>query len=289
MAGMVYFGNSRKQLWVKAPQSGMDATPKGYASKVDFLNGGTSIRRSNYTHREFAMSWTGEMNGTDASQDLSVFKDFYDGIYGPGPFYWLDPYAMDKNALPPHWAAPMLGGLDWPKMDDVLPSSFIEATYDNNFPYKYASYVSTGNYESTRKATIIIPEGYTLHFGWHSTVLGQANGIQVKKFNRATGASTSVMPASILAGNTAQTNTQVDGNTYSRVEISIKTVGAATVNIVAMFAVVLADGIGTPIGKFISGRGTHALEFVEPPTMSYISSKINGGMIEMSATLVEAI
>jgi hypothetical protein len=295
MAQTAYFGNVNKAMWVKAPQSGMTAAPVGYSSQLNFLNGGSSVRRSNGTHREFSMSWSGQMNGTDTTEDLQVIKDFYDGIYGLGPFYWSDPYSMSSNVLPPHYAAPMLDELDWPNLSATITPTFTANTYSNNYPIKRAVYSLPASHADTRKLTILVPSTHTLHFGWHSTSAGvtaaTAAGIRIVPYNLSGVAQTAVNPASLLAGGTARTNQTFAGSSVSRVEIFLANGVASTsvANLVAMIAQVLPTGTSVASGGFISGRGTTKLEFAGPPTINYISSAINNGYIEMSANFVEVV
>jgi hypothetical protein len=296
MAQTAYFGNTSYAAFVKTPQSGMSANPVGYSSQLSFLNGGSSVRRSNATHREFNMSWNGQVNGTDSTQNLQIIKDFYDGLYGLGPFYWLDPFAMASNVLPPHYAAPMLSELDWPSLSSTITPTFSAGSYSNGYPIRRALYALPANHADTKKLTILIPPGFTLHFGWHSNSSGQSSssttGIRIIPYNLSGVAQTAINPSSLLAGGTTRTNNTFGGNTYSRVEIFLAN-GASgvpgTLVLVGMIAQVLPTGTSVATGGFISGRGTTKLEFLEAPTINYISSAINNGFIEMSANFVEVV
>jgi hypothetical protein len=295
MAQTAYFGNATYAAFVKAPLSGMSANPTGYSNQMNFLNGGSSVRRSNRTHREFNMSWNGQVNGTDQTENLQIVKDFYDGIYGNGPFYWLDPYSMASNVLPPHYAAPMLDELDWPNISETITPTFVAGTYANGYPIKRAVWSLPAGHADARKLTILIPPGFALHFGWHATAAGvtasTAAGIRIVPYNLSGVAQTTVNPSSILAGGTSRTNNTFGGNTFSRVEIFLANGAASTssANIVAMIAQILPTGTTVATGGFISGRGTAKLEFAGPPTINYISSAINSGYIEMSANFVEVV
>lgn len=293
MAKTVYFGNATHAAFIKAPQSGMDASPTGYASRISFLNGGSSVRRSNQTARQFNMSWSGQMNGSDSSEDLQVIKDFYDGLYGVGPFYWCDPYAMGSNLLAPNWAAPRLGELDWASLSATVTPTFTAAAYANGFPSTYATYALPGNHADALSYTLIIPAGYTLHFGWHSTSAGvsaaSAAGIRITPYDSSGTAGTVINPNSLLAGGTTRTNVTVSGDSYSSVKIRLAngSGSSSSVNVVGMIAQLLPDGASVATGGFISGRGSGAIEFTEAPKMTYISSAINNGFFEMSASFIE--
>lgn len=288
MSSQVYFGNATKQLWIKAPASGMSADVQGWSAETTLLNGMTSIRRSNAGHRRFSPSWIGPVNATDLSESLNTIKDFADGLYGDGPFYWVDPYAAKTNILPENWAAPMLTQKDWPSIVSGIVPTFTEASVANNFPIKYASYVTTDGYESTKKLTLIIPTGYKLSFGWHGPSAGSSTGVRILPYKRSNGiADPALNPAKITAGSANRVNTNISGTTYSRVEIFIATTSASTVNITGMIAQIIPDAESVINGGFISGRGTSAIEFNTRPKIEYYSANINNGQVGMSVEWVE--
>lgn len=293
MAGQVYFGSGAYQTWIDAPQTGMNADANGSSSTFSFLNGRSYVKRALASSRSFSMNWLGSINGTTVQNSLKTIKNFYDGLYGSGPFYWLDPFAMSSNILPPHWAAPMLGENDWPDLvSDVIPS-FTAASYANDYPIKYATYSLSASYVGSRKLTIIIPDGYTFNFGWHSTAAGivssSAAGVRVRAYNRSTGATADSSPASLLAGGTTRTNFTVYGATYSKVEIFLANGSGSTssVNLVAMIAQVLPTGASVASGGFIAGGGTTAIEFTSAPSIEYYTTAISNGQVGMSANFLE--
>lgn len=288
MAGQVYFGNATKQLWIKSPNSGMQASEQGWTAETPLLNGRTFIKRSKAGHRRFSPSWVGPMNAPILSDSLNVIKDFADGLYGNGPYYWVDPYAAKMNVLPPHWAAPMLTEKDWPNIASGLTPTFTSHTVANDYPIKYATYTTTDAYESTTKLTLIIPTGYKLSFGWHGPSAGDSTGVRILPYKRSNGlADPALNPAKINAGSANRVNTNISGTTYSRVEIFIATDDASIVNVTAMIAQILPDTESVTNGGFISGRGTTSLEFLNRPQIEYYSANINNGQIGMSAEWIE--
>lgn len=287
MAGQVYFGTVDKQMWIKAPSSGMKANNIGWSSESLLLDGRTFVKRSGGSHRQYDSSWIGSLNSSEATS-LQHIVNFADGLYGDGPFYYLDPFAVNQNVLPPNWAAPMLAQNDWLKLTDEIEPTFTAASVANDYPMKYATYATADNFVSERKLTLIIPSGYKLHFGWHGPATGATTGIRIVPYLRSSGeAATALNPAKITAGGTVRTNTNISGTTYSRVEIFLATTTASTVNITGMIAQVLPEASAVASGGFIAGKGTAALNFVQKPTVELYSSAINNGQIGMSATWVE--
>lgn len=287
MAGQVYFGTADKQMWIKAPASGMKANNVGWATESQLLDGRAFVKRSSGSHKRYESSWNGSLNSDDDSS-LQHIVNFADGLYGNGPFYYLDPFTVNQNVLPPNWAAPMLAEGDWLRLTDDIQPTFTKADINNHFPVKYATYVTSTAYESERKLTVIIPTGYKLHFGWHGPVAGSNTGIRIVPYLRSTGAAASAAnPVKIPAGGTTRTNANFSGTTYSHVEIFFATAAAATVNITAMIAQVLPDASSVATGGFIAGKGTTALEFAQKPIIDYYSSAINEGQIGMSVAWVE--
>jgi hypothetical protein len=287
MAGLVYFGTGDKQSWIKAPSSGMRANTQGWAVDNQLLNGRAFIKRSAASHRRFEASWVGSYSSNEEAS-LQNILNYATGLYGDGPFYFVDPFAANQNVMPPHWAAPMLTVTDWPSLAKGLPVSFNISAINNSFPMKYASYTTTDAYESTNKLTLIIPTGYKLAFGWHGPATGSTTGVRIVPYLRSSGlADTAVNPTKITAGGTVRTNTTISGTTYSKVEIFLATTTASTLNITAMMAQIIPTASSVASGSFIAGKGTTGMEFLQTPTIEYMSSAINSGQIGMAATWVE--
>jgi len=288
MAGTVYFGNKDTQAWIKAPASGMKASSVSWSAETQLLNGRASVRRSGASHRRFEPSWRGSMNSADDAS-LQKIRNFAIGLYGNGPFYFLDPFALNQNILPEHWSAPMLGDKDWPQLDDDVTVTYHSATVANDYPSSYAKFsITTDLYESQKRQIVIIPEGYKLHFGWHGPAASGSLGVRIVPHLRSTGeAATAINPTRLNAGGTRRTNVSVNGNTYSYVEIFLALDEFADVDITAMIAQVLPEDQVPETGGFIVGKGTSGLEFLSAPDIDYYSSEINDGQIGMAAVWVE--
>lgn len=287
----VYFGNKQNQVWINAPQSGLEAGSQGFSAEQQLANGRSYVKRSRASHRRFSPSWIGSMNDSTLENSLQTVKDFADGIYGDGPFYWVDPYAQTSNMLPPHWAAPALTEKDWPAIWDFDPTDF-SATDANNlsYPAKGVHYdiSDTDAAASTRKLTIIVPEGYTLHFGWHGEVTTGTAGIKIDRYLRSTGLVESATPAALSVTSSNRTNLAISGSKYSFVEIYIyKASGAVDFSIAGMIAQIRKDGEVMESGPFLSGRGTTGIEFGGQVSIEYYSAAINNGQIGMSTQWIE--
>jgi hypothetical protein len=305
MSGKVYFGNQNYQTWIKAPLTGMSAAPVGFVEKLDFLNGGSSIRKSAGSHREFAMSWSGSMNDPGNINDLSVIKDFADGIYGDGPFHWVDPFAMSSNLFAPAWAAPALSiGTGWYAIcpDDVgvqkskVLTSTLSANIGNNtqgYPLYTAKYDTPGSPTlESDKFTFYIPEGYTLAIGIHG-YHGATGKAFTKGYKNGTAATAQELTM-LRVDTTTRCNKFIPHSTADKVEFYLAKVSSSpcTFYISGIIAQLIPDPAGTlaaaPLGKFISGRGTQQLSF-SSMEINYASANINNGQIEMNATLVEVV
>jgi hypothetical protein len=294
----VYFGNSTHQAWIKAPQTGVRATNQGWSAETQLLSGRTHIRRSDASHKRFTMNWLGSMNDTENS--LMIVKDFADGLYGPGPFFWNDPYTLTSNMFPPAWAAPAMSiDTDWDAIcpDDVgitkqvVLTSSISSLVGNNtqgYPINTAKFTAPGSPTAqSDKFTFYIPEGYTLWLGLHGHhgTTGAAFG---KPYNNGVaGTPVNITP---LGVNTAtRVNTSFSSSIADKVEFYLAKTASTpcTFHITGLVAQLLKTGSSPEQGKFISGRGTMGLEFASLPEIEYYSAAINNGQIGMSATFAE--
>ena len=108
-------------------------------------------------------------------------------------------------------------------------------------------------------------------------------------YNRDTGVTTDTNAAVLGVTSAVRTNTQVNGNTYSKAEIFIKKPSGATsaIEVAGMIAQVLPEANSVTQGNFISGRGTSALQFRGLPNFEYYSAAINDGQVGLSASFLE--
>ena len=287
----VYFGNANKQLWIPAPKTGLSAFSGAYFNEAQLLSGRAFVKRSSANHRRFAPAWTGSLNADSINDSLHTIKDYFDGIYGDGPFYWLDPFAIDSNLLSPNWASPMLSGTDWGQISSVGTASLVATdTNARNYPYQSLQLTFDASVqESTQTFRTIIPDGYRLHFGWHGVQDSGDATIILRCHDRDTGATTDVATEPLTVNTTVRTNTQISGRDYSMVDILVKNPSASSsvIEIAGMIAQVLPEASSVAQGDFISGRGTAGLVFSSAPEITYISAKINEGYVELATTFIE--
>jgi hypothetical protein len=244
------------------------------------------------------MNWLGSMNDTENS--LNVVKDFADGLYGEGPFFWNDPYAITSNMFPPAWAAPAMSiDTDWDAIcpDDVgitkekvLTSSVANLVGNNTqgYPLETARFTAPGSPTAeSDKFTFYIPDGYTLWLGLHGHhgTTGAAFG---KPYKNGT-AGTPVNLTPLQVSTPSRVNTSFSSTTANKVEFYLAKIAPSpcTFHITGLIAQLLKTGVAPEQGGFVSGRGTEKLEFATLPEIEYYSAAINNGQIGMSATLVE--
>lgn len=296
----VYFGNDTYQTWIKAPRTGMRASSANFQNQGTLLSGRGYLKRSGASHRRFEMSWLGSMNEPDTERSLQTIKDYFDGLYGDGPFFWSDPFAMSSNMFSPAWAAPSMAiDSDWYAVcpDDVgigkskvLTSSISDLVGNNTqgYPIYTARYTAPGNPNAqSDRFSFYIPEGYTLWIGIHGH-----HGTTGKAFIQSykNGVAATPVELTMLGVNTANRfSTSVSSTTGDKVEFYIAKVAPSpcTFYISGLMAQLLPTGQIPVTGPFVSGRGTNGLEFASAVDIEYYSSAINNGQIGMSATFIE--
>lgn len=297
----VYFGNANKQTWIKAPSTGMQAGASGFISEAQLLDGSTYVKKSKGSHRRFDMSWLGNLNDTSLSESLQTIKDFCDGVYGNGPFFWNDPYAVKSNLFSPSWATPSLSiDGDWPdicpddapvtkeKVTTASISSLVGANTQDYPTYAAKFTAAGGDNAESNKFTLYIPDGYTLWLGLHGHH-GSTGAAFAKPYSSAGVAGTPVSLTPLGVNTTTRVNTSFSSTTAKKVEFYLAKTGTTpcTFHIVGVIAQLLPTGTSPAVGGFLTGRGTTGLDFATFPQIEYYSANINNGQIGMSATLVE--
>jgi hypothetical protein len=166
---MFYFGTAERMAWLPCPNTGMTANLVKWRTSGTFLNGGAYTRSSSTGHLEYSMAWP--VMSTDDAYSL---LDYFNGMYGEGPYYFLDPMAMAFNILPSWLAEPRLQTQDAPTMvTGVTPTLSSLVAVTNGYPGRTASYTLTAS-QTGVGFTFPVPPGYAFRFGWHGTASGTA-------------------------------------------------------------------------------------------------------------------
>lgn len=244
--------------WISCPKVERPSGMAGWQSSGVFLGGGAYARRSLNGHRVYEFEWP-MLKGEDSRKIV----DFYEGVYGPGPFFWADPMAMD-NLLPQSWATPSLGAYDAVPLshDGSRPSLVQTSSNTFGFPIQSASFsgvVTPSNMDDRQKVWVPIPPGYTAHvYAWgagaarvaaQTTVAGTATGsVQNAPWNEVTNGAP--VPLSIVQSGSA------DG-----IFVFLNGPGSC---IVTTIQVMLRPTSQTPSWKgFVSGQGHSGCEITD--------------------------
>lgn len=274
----MWFGNRYYMLWVPCPAVGADYGRAGASRSSSFLNGGAYRKLSRAGAKTYNLTW----NRTERDA-LRPITDFAEGVYGPGPFYWSDPFAMDKNVLAQSFATPSLGGYDGviltggENRPDIVPTSANTLGY----PVESAVYtVTTG--DAPLGHWVPIPPGYVAWVGAHGAA-GSGGTVQVRP---TTGfdtyaATVTLTPLSVTTDQ--RFNASFSGDDYTGILIRLG--GLGTITLAGMMVQVLPAGVTPEPGGFISGQGHSGAEFNDHPSIEAYSVAFD--MVGMSAELTE--
>jgi hypothetical protein len=272
-----YIGTKQKMFAVRPPSVNMPSEKQGFSNQIQFLNGGTSIRRSVAGHKRYVLTW----NSVERD-DARIILDLADGIYGNGEIYFHDPFSSDRNVLPQWWASPSQGGYDGLPLNAGARGSLYPTPPNSlNFPLESIQYTVTPN--ASRRVWIPIPPGYTAHVGaYGQNGTGGTLEVQPTKDGFGTGAPTVLTLMDV--SNNARFNSSFNySSNYDGIELYLG--GDGTVFLTAMMVQVLPTGVTPEAGGFISGQGNSGLSFVTQPTYTpYSAAFTRAGL---AAELVE--
>lgn len=259
MAGQMYFGNRSRMIWVKCPDSGMGFTRSRWSAEGTYLNGGGYVRESTAGHLVYEMGW----NFLTRDQAYAI-TDYRDGIYGSDPLYFLDPFHMNRNVLPQHWAAPALAGEDaMPLVYEQYPVLSAGAANALNAPAQRATYTLDAD-SAPESVWVPVPDGYSLHIGGLFSVTGTAAVRAIPN----TGSPVNLTPSSTTTAHNFLTT--VMSGVGGGVELSLSGIG--TVNLWFLGAQVLPNGRVPTSTTFFSGQGTSGSRFVGDPSINGYSA-----------------
>jgi hypothetical protein len=259
-------GTRARMLELRAPSVNMPSSKQGYFNKVDYLNGGSSIRRSTAAHKNYTMSWN-----LISRDEARVITDLADGVYGHGPLYIHDPIAADRNVLPQWWATPSQGLYDGLVLNDAeRGESVLTPANTLNFPAESVRYVVDAG--RTRRVWVPIPPGYTAHvgaFGFDGTGGTVVATPTVDALSSGTPVTLTLMDVT----DDSRFNETFDSSLYNGVELSLG--GAGTLTLSGIMVQVLETGVTPETGGFISGQGNSGLQFAAQPAYTPYSAALD--------------
>lgn len=274
--GQVWFGTKDYMQWIADPNVDVSAGKVGFAASGNFLSGGAWSRRSKTAARRFNFSWSPKKRAR-----LQPILDYADGMYGPGPFYYVNPFAMTTNALPSYWAAPYLNGYDGPLLVDGNRPALVTSPVVNGYPLESAVYTVNTN-SLVPSLFLPIPPGYRAYVGAHGAGLTGTAFVSVTQHT----ATTVGGPTALTWLTTTDNPTNfITNSTTTGMTISFRATTNGTMRLDGLVVQMLPSGSTSPVGGFISGQGSAGLSFVEQPSVSEYSAALD--MIGVSAEMIE--
>jgi hypothetical protein len=285
MDRQMYFGTKELMSFVPAPTVDYDASRVGWVGGVQqFLNGFAWNKRSVTTHKTYNFTWS------NLSRDqIRLIRDYADGIYGTGAIYFLDPFAMDRNLLPQHWATPRLVEEDGPVLTGQQREDFV--MYPTAMPNQlgYPQVAPYYNWDSTTwpavalrpSVYIPLPEGYTLWFGAHGVVTAAATSALTILPDSGTVTQIQILDVT----NNQRFSNSWDSTTTTGITINFGAVATSSAAISGMMVQVLPTGVTPATGGFISGQGNGGVSFVQSPQLQEYSAALD--LESLTAVLVE--
>lgn len=287
MAGTMWLATREYGQWVPCPRINMQAGKISWGTLSRYLNGGTYSRRSTAAAKQYTMEW-----GLKSRDELRPVLDFTDGFYGTGDLYFLDPFAMDKNVLPAHWAAGYINAVDGPltaaTIDDWPPSSIAPnpvrpdlvslGSSTNGFP------TSSGGSRGQHTLFIPLPPGYSIHWSCHAPVAAAGGAIEINVLTAGVVTSGPFFPSiEALTTNRLQSFSTFASAPHMGVEITLR----GTINYTGMMAQILPTGtLPNYTQAFKSGQGHSGLQ-VQEPGVEYFEYSSALDLVQASLGLVE--
>lgn len=276
---MVYFGTKERMTWLRAPDANYDGSRVGWDGNVtQYLNGGVNVRRSTLAHRTFNLAWN-----TMSRAEIRAIMDYAEGVYGDGAIYYLDPFAMDTNLLPQHWAVPALA-LDDPYIlvgsGDIVAATLGGATTDG-FPTRTVFMSGNG---SGPKLYIPIPAGYTAYMGIYGNAAPQGP-VAVAADN-----GTTTFPPVLDTTASPLFSNKWSGDDFTGITLSVGTPNQSPVGVIRAMMVRIypnnIDGMNPAVANaFASGQGHSGLRFATQPSLTQYSYALDKQ--SLTATLLE--
>lgn len=269
-----WFGNRNRMVAIPPFNAGASYGRQGHFASMDFSNGGAHRRRSLSGARTYGLEWAPKYT----RDQLRPLTDFYEGVYGPGPYYWLDPYAADKNVLAQSWATPSLGGYDGVILSNRVRRPALVSTSANSlgYPAESAVYEMTTAEGLGASHWVPIPQGYTAWVGVHGSYSGV--GVRVRPTTGPGTYGATVTPVALSVLTETRVNTSFSSASFTGIELTLSGNGSCVLS--GIIVQVLPTGTTPATGGFISGQGHSGCEFDSYPAIEAYSA----AMDKMGAT-----
>lgn len=291
----MWFGTKEYAQWIRTPNSGADMSPHGWDSSGTYVNGGGFALTSRNTHNQYSFAWP----STSSRESANLMRSFYEGAFGRGKYFFIDPLLYDQNVLPARLANPSVtSGYEGPFLIPRVNPTLVSAGAPGlkMLPVTSARFniglMSNANatYVSNNGVYVPIPEGKRLHLGAFYTSPANA-GVYVTPANAGVptwGSNTRLTP---LTASGVSFNYGIDRSaTVTGVYLWFGRTATATGNLDIRAVHARIGDIGKPVpgdDKWRSGGGHSGVRFALPPT--YIAhTGVNGGQIEYAATFIES-
>lgn len=267
------FGPLGHMVEIPAPKSGMGFDLNRDVTTSELVSGGRTVYRAPTGYKSFDMSWAGGTTG------LGEFMDMYEGAYGNGPFYMLDPRSENQNLLPARWAScwqlgHIAGGWGRPLVGDqqggVLTPEGKEVKFTGIADSSNLNYVN-----SPFRLVVPVEAGKSYNARCWGAATGGAQLLAAPMYGEAEGTPT-VVP---LTG----ANSSVFENATA-VRFRIYLPAGSTLTLRHMeFGVPFTDG-----KMFHMGRGVGAVQFSGPMQGSLTGTKVDRIGLSVALTEVES-
>lgn len=236
----LWFGTEEYREWVLCPDQGLQMNPVGWNENGVFLNGGAWSASSDTTHRTYSANFTGDY------ETVQAVLDFPAGQFGPGPYYFIDPFSQGSNSISAWLASPRLMATDAPCFTGpVRPTLIDTAANVLRLPTKSAVFTVSPS-SDLRTFRYAIPQGFTAHVRWWGSQTGTAA-------LRANG--TAVSPVTTVT------------RTGDWLDLSLA--GTGTITISGVMVQLVKTGDDPDFSIFKSGRGTTAVAVTDTQLTGY--------------------
>jgi hypothetical protein len=262
-----YIGTRRRLFELRAPSVSLPSSKQGFSRELNFLNGGTSVRRSVSSHKRYTMTWN-----VLPIDEARILLDLADGIYGTGEIYWFDTLVNNRNMLPQQWASPFQGLYDGLPLNGDGRGTRV-ATPANNLDMPSFSIEYNVGAGEPKTTWIPIPPGYTAHVGAYGQN-GTGGTVVATPTVGPTALGTPVNLTLLDVTNPARFN-QTFAASAGNNGVLLSLGGSGTVTLTAMMVQVLKDGVAPETGGFISGQGHSGCSFVTQPNYTPYSAALD--------------